>query len=322
MKTLLTLLIVFLLTSILQAGWKPGDPLIDERDGQSYKTVQIGDQVWMAENLNIGTSITSTKGGSIMSNNSIIEKYCWEDKNENCNGGDGIMKRGGFYEWQEALQFWGGQPQLPVQGLCPKGWHIPSNQEWNTLLSYLGGNMAGSKLLAGGNSGFEALLTGYRCTMTGTYRVSAMNPDTRTYFWTSEQTDAQNAPLIELGASSLNSFSFLKSLGLCVRCIIDNIPNDVQEGSNFQNGFDIQISPNPADDIIKISIINHSSGVQNIQIFIYDVLGNPLSLVFNGKVSTGYKTIEYQKGDLSTGLYFLVIRTKDEIMQKSFVIMK
>jgi len=126
-----------------------GRSITDDRDGQIYKTVVIGTQVWTAENMNIGTMIPSTQAGSQMSNNGIIEKYCWGNDTQ-CNGANGNMKRGGFYEWQEAMQYWNGQPPLPVQGLCPKGWHIPSNAEWNTLIAYLGGATAYTKMIAGG----------------------------------------------------------------------------------------------------------------------------------------------------------------------------
>lgn len=215
------LLFLFTVSFVARAQWTPGEPLVDARDGQSYRTVVIGSQVWMAENLNIGTPIASTGPGALMKNDGIIEKYCWEDEQGNCDGTDGKMKRGGFYEWQEAVQYWNGQPTLPVRGICPEGWHLPSNAEWNTLLNYLGGAAAYTAMVRGGASGFDALLTGYRCTMNGGYRASAMNPDTRTYFWTSEQTDAANAPFVEVGQSSLQAFSFQKSIGLCVRCILD-----------------------------------------------------------------------------------------------------
>jgi|GEM_PF-1496707 len=222
MRYVLPAIALFLLaTSALQAQWQPGDPFTDPRDGQSYRTVVIGSQVWMAENLNIGSVIESTGPGSLMKDNGIIEKYCWEDEEGNCDGGTGQMRRGGFYEWQEAVQYWSGQPSLPVQGICPDGWHIPSNAEWNTLLNYLGGASAYTALLKDGASGFDALLTGYRCTMNGGFRPSAMSADTRTYFWTSEQTDAGNAPFVEVGQNSLQAFSFQKAIGLCVRCIMN-----------------------------------------------------------------------------------------------------
>ncbi|MBE0645847.1 MAG: hypothetical protein IH600_17330 [Bacteroidetes bacterium] len=223
MRYLLLPLILFLCAGAAQAQWKPGDPIVDTRDGQSYRTVVIGSQVWMAENLNIGVSIPSTGAGALMKDNGVIEKYCWGDDKGNCDGTGGVMKRGGFYEWQEAVQYWNGQPALPVRGLCPEGWHLPSNAEWNTLLNYLGGATAYTAMVAGGASGFDALLTGYRCTMSGSYRVSAMSADTRTYFWTAEQTDAANAPFVEVGQNSLQAISFQKSVGLCVRCILDAV---------------------------------------------------------------------------------------------------
>jgi len=133
------IVLFFSSTVFLHAQWRPGDPVTDSRDGQTYGTVVIGSQVWMTENMNIGTLIESNAAGPLMRDNGTIEKYCWSDDDANCDGSGGNMKRGGFYEWQEAVQYWKGQPSLPVQGICPDGWHIPSNAEWNTLLNYLGG---------------------------------------------------------------------------------------------------------------------------------------------------------------------------------------
>ena len=237
---LIYLLAILISVNIAVAQWQPGDNLIDERDGQSYKTIKIGEQVWMAENLNIGNLIPTTQAGYEMSDNNIIEKYCWDNDEGNCNGSDGKMKRGGFYEWMEAMQYWTGQPENPHQGLCPKGWHIPTNAEFSELAEFLGGSsIAGGKLKVGGETGFNALLTGYRCTMTGSFSpgYTFSNSDWFSYFWTAEHYDAENSYFWEVNQNlphfSMPSFqAFAKSLGLCVRCLWDGPASDIKKIPN------------------------------------------------------------------------------------------
>lgn len=100
----------------------------DARDGKTYAQVQIGDQCWMAENLNVGTMINSSNGGTNsdgeQTNNEIIEKYCYEDTNTNC------IVYGGLYQWNELMQY---ATTEGVQGVCPDGWHIPTDAEWCEL---------------------------------------------------------------------------------------------------------------------------------------------------------------------------------------------
>lgn len=112
----------------------PGTPIFtDSRDGNIYHTVQIGEQCWMQSNLNIGEMINKSE---MQSNNGIFEKYCYDDNEDICS------KYGGLYQWWEVMQYSKG-----AQGLCPTGWHIPSESEWKTLIEYLGGKKAaGSKL--------------------------------------------------------------------------------------------------------------------------------------------------------------------------------
>lgn len=89
--------------------------------GQSYNTVQIGSQCWMAANLNIGTMIN---GNSNQTNNGIIEKYCYGNSTANCN------VYGGLYQWNEMMQY----SLIPGdKGICPSGWHLPTDAEWCTL---------------------------------------------------------------------------------------------------------------------------------------------------------------------------------------------
>ena len=237
MKKNMLLLTVALFCFLLKlsAQWQCGDTLLDSRDGRKYATVQIGTQCWMAEHLNYGTMINSTAAGSQQSNNSIVEKYCWNNDSSYCNGTGGHPKIGGFYEWTEAVQNWSSQPVLPVQGICPGGWHIPSRAEFNTLAATLGGtNVAGTAMKVGGSSGFEGIMYGYRCTISGSFRESANGSPWSCYLWVSEQSDATNSYFYELTQSS-GTFNqcayspFYKSIGVNIRCLKNSSPSSIDE---------------------------------------------------------------------------------------------
>jgi uncharacterized protein (TIGR02145 family) len=140
-------------------------------DSKYVNIVRIGTQVWMGENLNVGIRIESTKD---QTNNNIIEKYCYNDGEYNCD------IYGGLYQWDEMMQY--NPPEDTgtitgtIQGICPEGWHIPTDKEWRILNDYLGGwYVAGGKLKEAGlahwvapntgatnESGFTGLPRGYR----------------------------------------------------------------------------------------------------------------------------------------------------------------
>ena len=112
----------------------PGVPAINY-GGQIYTTVQIGTQCWFKENLNIGTMIP---GNTNQTNNSIIEKYCYNNDTAKCN------VYGGLYQWDEAMQY---VTTEGAQGICPDGWHLPSNAEFVALSNILGNwGIAGAKM--------------------------------------------------------------------------------------------------------------------------------------------------------------------------------
>jgi uncharacterized protein (TIGR02145 family) len=90
-------------------------------DGQTYNTVQIFGQCWFIENLNVGLMITSTHS---QTNNDTIEKYCWENNEELCD------LIGGLYKWDEMMQY---ANETAGQGICPDGWHIPDDLDWQIL---------------------------------------------------------------------------------------------------------------------------------------------------------------------------------------------
>ena len=101
----------------------PCNPTVNY-EGQVYNTVQIGEQCWFRENLNIGTMISSNTGGQLQTNNNIIEKYCYDNVAVNCT------TYGGLYEWDEAMQY---ATAEGAQGICPSGWHVPTDNEWKIL---------------------------------------------------------------------------------------------------------------------------------------------------------------------------------------------
>ena len=100
----------------------PGVPTV-EYAGKTYNTVQIGKQCWLKENLNVG-DVTAWNS---QSDNSIIEKSCYDNNLSNCEA------YGGLYKWGEAMQY---STKEKAQGICPAGWHIPSISELDTLYTF------------------------------------------------------------------------------------------------------------------------------------------------------------------------------------------
>ena len=126
--------------------------MTDSRDGRTYKTVTIGTQTWMAENLNYAYTGVPYK---VYSYTSDSTSWCYEDGESNC------AKYGRFYTWAAAMDSVGTwstngkgcgykktcSPTYPVRGVCPEGWHLPTIEEFETLFTAVGGkSIAGQKL--------------------------------------------------------------------------------------------------------------------------------------------------------------------------------
>ena len=173
--------------------WICGNNVTDPRDGQIYPTVQIGNQCWMSKNMNIGTMVPGT---AWQSDDGIIEKYCFDDSPANC------ATFGGFYQWYEMMAY---STTPGAQGICPPGWHVPTDPEWCILENAADsdtifcnttgwrGTDAGGNLKQSGYAtwnmpnqgatnatGFTALGAGYRNT-----DGSFFAQNTGTYFWSS-----------------------------------------------------------------------------------------------------------------------------------------
>lgn len=103
--------------------------LVDPRDGQVYRTVKIGEQTWMAENLNYKTDNSDCLKDLSINCARFGRRYSWAAAMDSSatftKNGEGC----GLWEYCS--------PTYPVQGICPTGWHLPSRDEWKTLLSLL-----------------------------------------------------------------------------------------------------------------------------------------------------------------------------------------
>jgi len=128
--------------STLSHQFTCGDPIT--YNGKLYHTVLINEQCWFRENLNVGTRIN---GSTNQTDNGILEKHCYNDEEINCDF------YGGLYQWNEMMQY----SSTHAQGICPVGWHIPTDIDWVALSESLGGDsLSGGKMKMTG-SDFWAL---------------------------------------------------------------------------------------------------------------------------------------------------------------------
>jgi len=167
----------------------------DPRDGKTYKTVKIGNQVWLAENLAYKPSIGNY----------------WAYDNNSSN----VAKYGYLYDWQTA------------RNVCPTGWHLPSDAEWTQLTDFVGSN-PGTKLKAksGWNSngngnddyGFSALPGGYR-----NYNGNFYDVGNSGNWWSSTEYDTNDAWIRSMYYfnSKVSRYYYKKSWGFSVRCLRD-----------------------------------------------------------------------------------------------------
>jgi len=203
--------------------------------GKIYHTLQIGSQCWLKENLDIGVRINSSQE---QSNNYVIEKYCYNDLDSNCN------IYGGLYQWNELMQY---VTTPGAQGICPTGWHVPTEPEWCQMQNYLDktvhcsnapstlGTDAGGKMKEGdtihwaspnvgatNESGFTALPGGAFWDHSGNKYFSGLG--TGTQFWSSssgDSTSKEEIAFISFDAQVYIGYIY-HTIGNSARCIKNN----------------------------------------------------------------------------------------------------
>jgi uncharacterized protein (TIGR02145 family) len=191
-----------------------GDSLLDERDDKLYATVELGNQCWMAENLNYGR-FENVRGGEGQPG----VKHCYENNPANCK------KYGALYTWNE------------VNGnkVCPSGWHVPGKEEWQELARYLGVKEAGQKIKSsptdsipwdGTNETALTIIPSGAGNGNGFHRLGQW-----ALFWTSTQNGEQHAWFAQLDGfwylqppkykTIIIDSYYLKTNTFSVRCVRD-----------------------------------------------------------------------------------------------------
>lgn len=200
-------LVSICLLSFLQSGCNESKnsagAIRDTRDGKTYKTVKIGSQVWMAENLNYESS------GS----------FCEGNKPENCED------YGRLYTWSVAGY------------VCPDGWHLPSFEEWQTLIMATGGASKARKALKSTSGWYEGLdgsdsygFAAYPAGYAGNYRDELFFVDDdggyahfwcATEFFSDRESEESRAYVMELSYSDAVLLDVYKSYAFSIRCVKD-----------------------------------------------------------------------------------------------------
>ena len=255
--------------------------MTDSRDGQVYKTVKVGNQVWMAQNLNYADSVKtpSLKGKS----------WCYKDSSEYCE------KYGRLYSWTAAMDSvaMAADSQNPqecgydkichlgdnvFQGVCPDGWHLPRKEEWETLIAEMGDSSLTGKALKAtsgwnefkgenGNGddtyGFSALPAGRWYA----YGKDFIEAGDYAYFWSSYQDTETSAYVMGLLYKNDNALmgSYDMNSGVSIRCLkdvaISNVGSewswDVPLSARFNPNIEYDTMVDPRDNqvykIVKIA---------------------------------------------------------------------
>jgi uncharacterized protein (TIGR02145 family) len=203
---------------------------VTDIDGNTYNTINIGTQEWMAENLKVshysdGTEITLIEDNSewsLLADDDASAAYCYLDN-------ESSSEYGALYTYGAAIR------------ACPEGWHLPSDEEWKQLEMYIGltqdaadstgwrGIDEGLKLKSSAgwdknngtvDFGFNALPGAYRYSSTGGFYAEGSSA----YFWTSTEGDSDNAyyRLLSCSYDQINRNNLRgKSYGFSVRCVKD-----------------------------------------------------------------------------------------------------
>ena len=311
MKQIFTLIILILLTNLTLKS-----QTITDADGNVYNTVAIGTQLWMKENLKTtkysdGTSIPNITSSSAWGNLGS-GAYC----NYN-NDSSNSITYGKLYNWYAATD---------LHNICPIGWSVPTDSDWNRLIIYLdsgadtsatstqslvvGGKLKETDTLhwnspntgATNETGFTALPGGYRM-IVGSYDWIGYHG----YWWSSTESAIDKAWYRSMvyNLKSISRDNHWKKDGFYIRCICD-LPVSVNELKNYNS---INIYPNPTMDLVVIDGLEKDNTIEIINI---------QGQILENKHTTNSK-ISIDISNLPVGIYTVKIKSNTGIIIKKLI---
>ncbi len=337
---LTTITALCMLNMNLFAQFTCGTDLVQDIEGNWYNTVLLGTQCWIKENMRTTKypdNSPITKGAVIHGDAGWGTDQAWYScPPNNTNDGEdctAAVSLGMVYQWSAAMN---GSITEGAQGICPDGWHVPTDTEWKTLEGFLGmtvaqqdaidgrGTNEGSKMAAHvavqnwtagaltgdaefNTSGFTVVPSG--CRVSGNYVFRG----NYTFLWTSTGISAfawtRNLSYL---TTQIYRNEPSMSTGFSVRCLKDN-PVEISE---YSLNAEVSVYPNPATD--KIIIENSKTTMQNYIVTIKNIQGQEM-LNKNITQNTN-QTIDVSK--LENGIYFITIHNDKENYVRKILIQK
>ncbi len=278
---------------------------VTDYEGNVYNTVVIGEQTWLKENLK---SLHYSDGTPIPD----VLAY---------NNSDSLAQIYGLlYTWDAAMR---NSTQPGAQGVCPDGWHIPTDQEWSEMENYLGGaSVAGGKMKDTGttfwdvpntgatnSSGLSILPAGEFDAYYNPNQFSLLNQ--YAVFWTSTEVSTLKARERYLAYNSAASliYDWYKVMNYSIRCIKDD-PTGIEDESIKPEEFKLmQNFPNPFNPttIIQFETTHKTS----ILLKVFNVLGNEIATLANEEKPAGIHNVEWNAKGLASGIYFYSLKAID-----------
>ena len=290
---------IFLFAALLISLYNIHAQTVIDIDSNVYHTITIGTQIWMVENLRATRFNDSTEIPLIAENltwqDTASPGYCWYN-NDTLNRNT----YGALYNWYA----------VSTNKLAPKGWRVPTDADWTTLTTFLGGAVvAGGEMKsigtidsasglwytpntgASNSSGFTALPGGYRY-FNGAFDFLSKNA----FFWSCTKGTGSYAysPILYYNFAKVVRGSSLISYGFSVRCV-KGFPVGINNMNDLRQ---IKIYPNPAKDFL---IIDDADG-EDMKISIFDIFGKSVK-----QIEMEGKENQIDISSLSPGIYLIEI---------------
>jgi uncharacterized protein (TIGR02145 family) len=292
---------------------------VTDYDGNIYNTVTIGSQVWLNENLkSLHYSDSTLIPGVVSYNNS--------DSLGNIYGS--------LYTWNAAMK---NTTTAGAQGVCPCEWHVPTDQEWTTLETYLGGasiagnkmkdttsgqwdsiafypgasNSSGLKVLPGGE--YDDYYTPHIFQLLHQYAV----------FWTSTQFNSTKARerFIAYNSSASGIYNWYKVMKYSIRCIRNTPAIDIHNDHDNMKSFQLnQNYPNPFNPSTNISF--ELPKKEQVKLTIYNIVGQEVKELINRELPAGEHHIEWNAEGMASGIYIYNLETGGFKMTKKMILIR